>query len=87
MICERLAASGETAPRTPIDYRPKTRHWIIPPRGGYRLNRQAPEHLDTAYTAYRSTPRNGARGRSLRLRLRAMVRRRIAAGNRLPPAR
>ncbi|MBN6058402.1 hypothetical protein JYK22_41160, partial [Nonomuraea sp. RK-328] len=50
VICERLVASGKMAPRTLADYRSKTRHWIIPLLGRHRLNRLAPEHLDTAYT-------------------------------------
>ncbi|MGS2644209.1 tyrosine-type recombinase/integrase [Streptosporangium sp. G12] len=50
VICERLVISGKMAPRTLTDYRSKTRHWIIPLLGRHRLNRLAPEHLDTAYT-------------------------------------
>ncbi len=50
VICERLVASGKMGPRTLTDYRSKTRHWIIPLLGRHRLNRLAPEHLDTAYT-------------------------------------
>ncbi|MEV4167772.1 tyrosine-type recombinase/integrase [Nonomuraea sp. NPDC049709] len=50
VICERLVVSGKMAPRTLTDYRSRTRHWIIPLLGRHRLNRVAPEHLDTAYT-------------------------------------
>ncbi|WP_433349204.1 hypothetical protein ACQP25_35965 [Microtetraspora malaysiensis] len=50
MICDRLVASGKMAPRTLVDYRSKTRHWIIPLLGSHRLDRLAPEHLDKAYT-------------------------------------
>lgn len=51
VVCERLVASGKMAPRTLTDYRSKTRHWITPLLGRHRLNRLAPEHLDTAYAA------------------------------------
>jgi len=50
VICERLVLSEKMAPRTLADYRSKTRNWINPLLGKHRLNRLAPEHLDTAYT-------------------------------------
>ena len=50
VICERLVLSGKMAPRTLTDYRSKSRNWIVPLLGKHRLDRLAPEHLDTAYT-------------------------------------
>jgi site-specific recombinase XerC len=49
VICERLVLSKKMAPRTLADYRSKTKNWIIPLLGEHRLDRLAPEHLDTAY--------------------------------------
>jgi integrase len=48
-ICARLVATGKMAPRTLDDYRSKTRTWIVPGLGKHRLDRLAPEHLDTLY--------------------------------------
>ncbi|WP_433436273.1 tyrosine-type recombinase/integrase [Nonomuraea sp. CA-141351] len=50
VICERLVLSEKMAPRTLTDYRSKSRNWIVPLLGKHRLDRLAPEHLDTAYT-------------------------------------
>jgi integrase len=49
VICERLVLSEKMAPRTLADYQSKTKNWINPLLGKHRLNRLAPDHLDTAY--------------------------------------
>ncbi|NAS22147.1 tyrosine-type recombinase/integrase [Herbidospora sp. NEAU-GS84] len=50
VICARLVQSGKLAPRTLSDYRSKSKNWIIPLLGKHRLDKLAPEHLDTAYS-------------------------------------